>query len=64
MPKATDVIQTMANDIEDHMAELYKLAGDEKAEAIDPRWLAVARTHFQEGLMAARKAVFNEPNKY
>jgi hypothetical protein len=26
--------------------------------ALDPRWLAVARTHFQEGFMALNRAVF------
>lgn len=25
---------------------------------IDPRWLAIARTHIQEGFMAANRAVF------
>jgi len=24
----------------------------------DPRWLAIARTHFQEGFMALNRAVF------
>lgn len=26
---------------------------------VDPRWVAIAKTHFQEGLSAARRAVMN-----
>jgi ribonucleotide reductase beta subunit family protein with ferritin-like domain len=29
----------------------------DSALAADPRWLAIAKTHFQEGLMAATRSV-------
>lgn len=30
----------------------------ETVDALDPRWAAIARTHFQEGFMALNRAVF------
>ena len=29
-----------------------------RAAAYDPRWLSIAKTHFQEGFMALNRAVF------
>lgn len=38
-------------------ANLEKLLADLKGMGADPRWTAIAQTHFQEGLMAAVRAV-------
>lgn len=35
-----------------------KLAGFLDIAFADPRWVAIARTHFQEGFMALNRAVF------
>jgi hypothetical protein len=48
-----EVIQAQANSLE---SMLRVLAVDEELR-VDPRWTAIARTHFQEGLMALRRAV-------
>jgi len=32
----------------------------EQSRMTDPRWTAIAKTHFQEGVMAARRAVMGE----
>lgn len=64
MPKALDVVNAMADHIEDGLAELYKIAGDEKAEDIDVEWVHIARRHFKQGLMCARKAAFKAGNKF
>lgn len=36
----------------------YYTAPNEKTLGHDPRWLAIARTHIQEGFMALNRAVF------
>lgn len=38
-------------------ANLEKLLGDLTSMGADPRWTSIAKTHFQEGLMAAVRAV-------
>ena len=44
------------------LAELGELVGDfldniDPSVEPDPRWLAIARTHLQQGFMAAKRAV-------
>lgn len=36
---------------------LEHISSPEVAAELDPRWLAIARTHFQEGLMALGRAI-------
>lgn len=42
-----------------NMSTAAVLSGDATVDApYDPRWVAIARTHFQEGFMALNRAVF------
>lgn len=59
------IVNQFKQDEERLLRELDKLAAadiaaSERSELApyDPRWLAVARTHFQEGFMALNRAVF------
>ena len=36
---------------------LANLSNPQYGAALDPRWTAIARTHFQEGLMALGRAI-------
>lgn len=42
--------------------ELHKFLEDLKTvQNVDMRWVAIAKTHFQEGLSAARRATYLQP---
>lgn len=36
----------------------------EKSRMTDPRWVAIAKTHFQEGVSAVRRAVMGEKSTF
>jgi uncharacterized protein YacL len=42
--------------VKDLEAQMLKLLGD-SAKIVDGRWASIAKTHFQEGTMAALRAV-------
>ena len=43
---------------EELLRRLDGLANTDWAPFADPRWLSIARTHFEQGLMALNRAVF------
>jgi hypothetical protein len=46
------------NDIKEYGEQLQAMLGDLAArDEYDQRWVSIARTHFQQGLMAAVRAV-------
>ena len=55
------MLQTVQSHLDDQLNHAKSINGgdalDRIREAQPPRWLAIARTHFQEGLMAATRAV-------
>jgi len=51
--------QEAFNDNDKKRRELHIFLEDlKKVGEVDMRWVAIARTHFQEGLSAARRATF------
>ena len=52
-----DNLRTMLSEQEDEILKVFDLLkGDADGEAV--RWLAIARTHIQEGFMAAKRSVY------
>lgn len=41
-----------------HLDALWNAQASAREEMFDTRWLAIARTHFEEGFMALNRAVF------
>lgn len=55
------MLQTVQSHLDDQLNDAKSINGGDALDRIretqPSRWLAVARTHFQEGLMAATRAV-------
>lgn len=54
-PQTPDKVRMVnANkELEEHLLRLV-----ESVQCGDPRWLAIARTHFEQGFMALNRAIF------
>lgn len=51
-------VQSIAKDVALMLADLeINASNNPPDEGPDRRWLAIAKTHFQEGFMAARRAI-------
>jgi hypothetical protein len=49
--EAIVLLTQLENDLLDRLTEITRGC------PVDPRWLSIARTHFEQGAMAARRAV-------
>ena len=57
-----DAIQVMAEQMETVLADMRDMQLANPAE-IDPRWISIATTHFQQGFTALRSAIYNRGGK-
>jgi hypothetical protein len=56
--QAVDVVNSSKAFENDLGRWLKQMASDLPTDQLDPRWLSIARTHFQQGFMALNRAVF------
>jgi hypothetical protein len=54
---ALNLVNTFKVD-EERLLRAIEATGDDPEIVADGRWLAIARTHFQQGFMALNRAVF------
>ena len=61
---AVNAVKQASRKFQDDIRHIFKGVEDGVHEGYDERWKSIARTHFQEGTMAAVRAIMRPDDDY